>query len=110
MKVTIKDYTPRVISEISQKSCIFLRTFSDDVVKNSTPKTPMRTGRLRMDIIKQVLGMSGKIIWGKNYASRMEENQFQNYTTPGTGRDFAKNAIKESVYQTESIAKKSGLI
>lgn len=110
MKVEIKDYTPQIISEKNQKASIFLRGIADAIVSLSETKTPKKTGRLRMDIIKQVLGLRGKIIWGKNYAVFQETKQFQNYSTPGTGPHFAENAVNDVVSKTESIAKSSGLI
>ena len=63
-----------------------------------------------MDIVKQVLGLKGKIVWGKNYAIYQESKQYRNYTTPGTGPHFAENSVKEVVRNSESIAKKVGLI
>lgn len=94
----------------NQKASIFLRTIAETIVRASTPKTPMKTGRLRMDVVKQVLGLRGKIIWGKNYAIYQEEKQFKNYTTPGTGPHFAENAVKEVISDTATVARQSGLV
>ena len=110
MKVIVKNNMPKIQNDKKLKSSIFLRALTDEVVTTSTPKTPMRTGRLRMDVVKQVLGLKGKIVWGKNYAIYQESKQYRNYTTPGTGPHFAENSVKEVVRNSESIAKKVGLI
>ena len=110
MKVTIIDNTPQIGEMLKQKASIFLRVTADAIVNLSTPNTPKKTGRLRMDIVKSVLGLNGKVVWGKNYAAKMEEVQFKNYTTSGTGPDFAKNAVNEVAGKTSGIAKVSGLI
>lgn len=109
MSVRIIDKTPEVDFQAQQKCNIFLRTMADHIVSISTPKTPKKTGRLRMDVVKSVLGLKGKIKWGKNYASRQEETQFVNYTTPGTGPHYAKNAVNQAVGDTQLIAKRAGL-
>lgn len=109
MAYKITDNTNNVKNGLRQKSSLFLRTFAEQVVVASTPKTPRKTGRLRADVLKQVLGLSGKIVWGKNYAGRQESTQFRNYTTPGTGPHFAEDAINKMVRETESIARKVGL-
>lgn len=106
----IRDNTDQITNNITQKSNIFLRLMADKIVNISTPKTPKKTGRLRMDINKQVLGLNGKIKWGKGYAKIQEVKQFKNYTTPGTGPHFAENAVNEGVKETSKIAKQAGLI
>lgn len=108
--VRIIDNTGRVNGDIKIKASIFLRNAAEAIVKESTPHTPKKTGRLRMDIIKQVLGLHGRIEWGKNYAVFQEEKQFANYTTPGTGPHFAENAVKKIVSNTAAIARQVGLI
>ena len=110
MSVQIVDNTPAVKSGLQQKASIFLRSMADEMVYISTPKTPKKTGRLRMDILKQVLGLKGKVVWGKNYAAILEEKQFKNYTTAGTNKDFAKNAAAKLPAKTNDVAKKSGLV
>jgi hypothetical protein len=109
MKVIVKDNMPKIVNDKKQKSSIFLRVLADEVVATSTPKTPQRTGQLRADVLKQVLGLTGKIIWGKRYAIFQEGKQYRNYTTAGTGPHFAENAVRDVVKNSESIAKKVGL-
>ena len=108
--VTVKDYTDQIKKDLQQKSNIFLRLATDSVVQISTPKTPKKSGRLRMDIVKQVLGLKGKIIWGKNYGVYQETKQFKHYTTAGTGPHFAENAVNAMIKLTNTIGRKAGLI
>ena len=110
MSFKIMDNTELIIQESTIKASIFLRKMSDEIVNEAKKHTPKKTGRLRIDIIKQVLGLKGKLKWGKSYAVFQETKQFKNYTTPGTGPHFAENAVKNSAKKTGVIAKASGLI
>lgn len=106
----VTDNTNSVYNEISQKASIFLRNMTDEFIRISTPLTPKNTGRLRMDVNKQVLGLKGKIMWGKNYGVYQETKQFKNYTTPGTGPNFAKSGAEGCISKTNEVAQRSGLI
>ena len=106
----IIDNTKTVNNKIMQSASIFLRTMADEVISISTPKTPKKSGRMRMDVNRQVLGLKGKVKWGKNYAKYQETKQFVNYTTPGTGPHFASDSVKLAVRRTANIAKRVGLI
>ncbi len=108
MKVT--DYTGEIKNSVLQRASLFLRLMTNEMTLLSEPKTPKKTGRLRMDVLKQVLGLNGKVVWGKKYAAILEEKQFRNYTTPGTNKDYAKNAAKLLPIKTESVARRAGLI
>ena len=110
MKVIVKDYTVQVTNELAQKASIFLRLAAEDIVKNSTPNTPMKTGQLRRSVLKETLGLKGKVAWQRDYAAKMEEIQFKNYTTPGTGKDYAKNAVHETIEGTKELLTNSGLV
>lgn len=109
MSVTIKDNTRLINRDISLKANLFLRFAADEVIKISKPKTPKKTGELRRSILREVLGLKGKIRWLKNYAVYQERKQFKNYTTAGTGPHFAENAIKKVVKRTRTIARRVGL-
>lgn len=110
MSVKVTDNTPAVKIALQQKASIFLRLMAEKMIDISTPKTPKRTGRLRMDVLKQVLGLKGKVVWAKGYAAILEEKQFKNYTTADTNKDFAKNAAKKLPGLTSEVGKKSGLV
>jgi hypothetical protein len=106
----ITDNTSAVKGGIVQKANIFLRLMTDQMTHLSDPKTPKKTGRLRMDVLKQTLGLKAKVLWGKKYGAYQESKRFKNYTTPGTGPHFAENAAKGLPSLTEKVAKSSGLI
>lgn len=110
MSYSIKDNTQAILGEAKQKANIFLRLATEDIERKSTKNTPKRTSDLRRSILKSVLGLRGRIEWRKVYASKMEEQQFSNYTTPGTGPHFAKNAVQSMVDNTKAIARRAGLI
>lgn len=110
MSVTIQDFTPQIINDMTQKASIFLRQSAEEIVQISTPNTPMKTGQLRRSVLKEVLGLKGKVQWKKDYAAKMETVQFKNYTTPSTGPHFAESAVEQVAKKTGGIAKSSGLI
>lgn len=110
MSVTIQDNTSIVKGTIKQRLNLFLRFFAEDVVNTAEPNTPSDTGRMKKDVLKQVLGLSGKIKWNKNYAVFQETKQYKHYTKAGTGPHFAENAIQSTLRNAQSIAKKVGLI
>ena len=110
----VTDNTNNVINELTQKASIFLRMMADEIVDISTPITPKKSGRLRMDVTKQVLGLKGKIIWGKHYGVYQERGYtsgpVKNYTTAGTKAHFAKSGAEGCIEKTSDVAKRSGLI
>ena len=106
----VTDNTNNLINQLSQKASIFLRFMSDEIIKISTPVTPKKSGRLRMDVVKQVLGLKGKVVWGKKYGVYQESKQFKNYTTAGTGPHFAQKGAEGGIEKTQSVAQRSGLI
>ena len=106
----ITDNTNNVVNQLSQKASIFLRLMSDEIVNISTPITPKKSGRLRMDVVKQVLGLKGKVMWGKKYGVYQETKLFKNYTTPGTSYKFAETGARKSIDSTQKIAQRSGLL
>jgi len=110
VKVTVTDMTKQFESSTDVKANIFLRMFADKVVSTAEPNTPKDTQDLRNRIVKSVLGLKGKIKWNAEYASIQEEKQFSNYTTPGTGPNFAKNAVRDTVKSASKIMKDVGLI
>lgn len=110
MGVQIKDNTPKIKSDMNQRASLFVRFMAEEIVDDSEKHTPKKMGNLRQDILRQVLGLKGKIIWGKGYAAIQETKQFRNYTTPGTGPHFAENAVKGSRGKVSDVARKAGLI
>lgn len=106
MSYKVTSHINQIDNDTNQRMNIFLRLMSDQIVDISTPKTPKRTGRLRADIVKSVLGLKGSVRWGKGYAIFQETKQFRNYTTPGTGPHFAENAVKQAVLLTGNILRR----
>lgn len=109
MSVKVTDHTVSVEQNISQKANVFLRLMAEEIVNISEPKTPKKLGNLRRDVIKSVLALKATIAWRKKYASVQEEKQFRNYTTPGTGPHYARNAVNEAIKRVDSIARRAGL-
>lgn len=110
MSVIVEDRTSLVRGTVKSRVNLFLRFFAEGVVNTAEPNTPTDTGRMKRDVLKQVLGLSGKIKWNKNYAAIQESKQFKHYTKAGTGPHFARNAIQSTLRDAQSIAKKVGLI
>lgn len=118
MQVIVKDNSAKIKRDQAVKANVFLRMVADEVVREATPKTPMSDGyakgNLRRNVLKQVLGLTGQIIWGENYAEYQERGYtsgpVKKYTTPGTGAHFAENAVKKVYGKAQEIAKRSGLI
>lgn len=109
MSAKVKDNTTQLLREIEINASVALRLMCDAVVVDSTPNTPQDKGNLRRDILKQVLGLSGKITWAKNYAVFQESKQYRSYTTSGTGPHFAENAVKKVVKDQDVYFRKAGL-
>lgn len=109
----------------------FVRLYKKNVV-NITPK---RTGALRRSIITQALGNTAQIAWRMPYAKAQEAGghiqrqpvkgvnsrtgqggtimpgyyRYRNYTTPGTGPNFATTAFKATTAQMPEIYRQLGL-
>jgi hypothetical protein len=116
MPVTVKDNSVTFENQATQKSNIFLRMFAEEVDRKSEPKTPNDKGNLGRDVVKSVLGLKGQIKWAKKYAAVQERGgrkdgtyRIRNYTTPGTGPNYAKNAVNDTLKEASSIMRKAGL-
>lgn len=119
MSVKITDNTPKIDLDTKTKINIFLRFFMDEVEKRSDPLTPKREGPLRQSTLKTVTGnqfMSrGTIKWVKEYAAAQEVGTtrgypIRNYTTPGTGKNYALRGVQKATLDVGSIMRKAGLI
>lgn len=117
MSVKVTDNSVNFEQSVTQKGSIFLREFAEEVVNIASPKTPKLDNYLRKDVLKQVLGLKGKIIWQKAYAAVQERGgrkdgtrRIRNYTTPGTGPHYAQNAVNEALSRVSTIARRAGLI
>lgn len=108
--VKITDNTMQIKNATAQKANIFLRLAADDVVNRSERRTPKKTGRLRADTLRQVLGLRGIVEWRKRYAARQEYKQHKNYTTPGTGPHYAEQGVSDMLKNVKTLARKAGLL
>lgn len=111
----IVDNTPRVQLEFNQRIGLFLRQMEDTVHKASRPITPKDKGNLRDDVLKKVNGKKGTIEWRKVYAAVQERgmiggSKIRNYTTPGTGANYAEKGVKTGIRKTSEVAKKVRLM
>lgn len=107
------DSTEKNIALMKQKSSLAIRFMLDGIHRESRPKTPMKTGQLRGDVNKSVQGQTGAIKWGKKYAWYQERGytsgKVRRYTTPGTGKSFAQNAVKKVTKEGRQYFRKAGL-
>ena len=74
----------------------------------------MLSSQLRRNVTKTVVPgtYTGTIIWRQPYSSYQERGSradgshvVRNYTTPGTGKDFAKNSVKETLSHVRDFYK-----
>lgn len=134
MSYTIRDNTDLILSDRSNKVGLAIRFALDGIHRESTPNTPKKTGQLRSDIHKSVLGKKGSIRWGKRYAAAQDIGHmtvkktrvfqssdgrwvtlkpgryyFKKYTTPGTGKNFAENAARKEGGNPRKYFRMAGL-
>jgi hypothetical protein len=110
MSVRIVDNTAKIVLATQRQASLAVRFMLDDVHSLSEPKTPKDTGQLRRNVRKSVIGLTGKIIWGAQYASILENKQFSNYTTAGTGPNYARNAVTSVSKSPANAMRKARLI
>jgi phage gpG-like protein len=89
--------------------------------KNVVDLTPKKTGALRRSIITQSMGTRAQIGWRSAYAGAQEQGyhtsrsgkkavyQLPNYTTPGTGPHFARDAFRATSRQMPAVLRELGL-
>lgn len=118
MAYKINDNTLHILAREGDNVGLALRLMAEAVVNESTPNTPLKTGPLRANVRKRVLGKTATIKWGQEYAAAQEVGhhtvhttrvvnidgryvtltpgvyKYRNYTTPGTGPHFAERAVK----------------
>lgn len=110
MSFKIKDNTAKVTLDIQRNASLAIRFMLDDIQSLAEPKTPKDKGNLRDNVLKTVSGLKGSIKWGQKYASIQETKKFINYTTAGTGRYYAKNAVTKMIKSPQNAMKKARLI
>lgn len=107
------DNTERIILETRNKESLAIRFMLDAIHRQSRPKTPKKTGQLRGDVNKRVIGTKGSIKWGKKYAWYQERGYtsgpVRRYTTKGTGKAFAQNAVRSVARNGRTYFRQAGL-
>lgn len=107
MSVKITDNTIKIKNATAKQANVFLRLVTEEIQKISEPKTPKKTGMLRKNVIKSVLGLKASIKWRQKYSAKQESIQHKVYTTPGTGPHYAENAVRRVVSETPKIVKRA---
>ena len=110
MSVKIEDNTTKIILSTSRQANLAIRYMLDDIHSISNPLTPRQFGGLRRNVLKSVIGLKGKITWGQKYASIQETKQFQNYSTSGTGPQYAETGARAVAKSPRNAMKKARLI
>jgi hypothetical protein len=103
MSVKVIDNTPKILAQVRINGSLAVNRALTDVLRESRPKTPKAdTNFLRNNTLKQVTGLRGVLKWLTVYAQYQERGsradgtrRVKNYTTGGTGKSFAENAIKK---------------
>lgn len=114
MPVTIQHNEEYIRQLTTQRISLANRLIIEDIHRTSLHNTPMLSSQLRRNVTKTVVPetYTGTIIWRQCYAAYQEMGMradgthvVKNYTTPGTGKDFAKNAVKKTLKQVEKFYK-----
>ena len=114
MPVTIQHNEEYIRQLTTQRISLANRLIIEDIHRTSLHNTPMISSQLRRNVTKTVVPetYTGTIIWKVPYASYQERGSradgsyvVKNYTTPGTGKDFAKNAVKKTLSDVNKFYK-----
>lgn len=85
-----------------------IRLALEDIRRTAEPLTPRRTGELRSSaIIRQ---SEGVVQWTADHAEILENKEFSNYTTPGTGAHFAERAVRQVEQRFDQHLRAAGVI
>ena len=99
--VKFTDNTADVKREYERKIINGVNRMATEIMSSSLARTPMKTGALRRNRSKSVDGMQATVTWQQPYAAVQEAGHrrgarpFRKYTTPGTGKDFVRNALSK---------------
>lgn len=101
MPVYMKTHFRRVNDQLNTEISIANRLIIEDIHRQANKITPLAlTAQLRGNVKKIVQDRDGIIEWRVPYASYQERGMrydgshvVRNYTTPGTGKEFAKKSV-----------------
>ena len=112
MTVKLKDNKEEVLFRMQSRIKMVNRDLLTDIRRNANPNTPLKDDFLRRNVLQTVSGKKGIIVWREPYAQYQERGEradgtrvIKHYTTPGTGKDFAKNAVKKVITSKNIVAK-----
>lgn len=108
-KVVVNLNSNYVFDKLDQKVTVANRLILDAIQKESRKRTPLaETGQLRGQVSKKVITNHAIITWQVPYASYQERGMrydgshvIKHWTTPGTGPDFAKEAVAKVLDRAE---------
>ena len=107
-KYTYSSNVRYVVSKTELGMEMAIRLALEDIRRTAEPMTPMKTGELRSSaIIRQ---NEGVVNWTADHAEILEQKQFQNYTTPGTGPHFAEKAVRQVNERFDQHLRAAGVI
>ena len=107
----VKNINAQVIGDsIDNHFGVALVQIAEAVIRTAEPNTPKKTGALRDSAHPTRAGQRQvSVEWSEPYAGDQEEGiasdgtPIHRYTTPGTGKDFAKNAINKVARGDEAM-------
>ena len=118
MSVEIEDNTYQIENDVENAVALTLRLAIEDIHRRSNNITPLKNNALRTSVLKTMPTKTrGVIEWRVPYAAYQERGMradgthvVQNYTTPGTGKEYAKRSVEATMKNFQEIAKQGGLI
>lgn len=119
MSVDYQDYTFTVKGHIKNSAALSIRLMLEDIHRNSNNITPMAdTKYLRTGVRKRLVDPNeGFIEWMAPYAAYQERGKrldgthvVRHYTTPGTGKEFAKKSVEKTMTNARRFLSMGGLI
>lgn len=108
MAVRIQSNTRQIIVETELGMEFAIRLALEDIRRTAAPITPMKTGELRSSAV--VRANEGVVNWTADHSEILENKQFQNYTTPGTGPHFAERAVRQVEQRFDQHLRTAGVI
>lgn len=111
MSVKITDNTGKVLLNITNGGSTAIRMMAQDVVKTARPKTPYKSGDLSRSPVVRTQTLGATLTWDKDYAAAQEVGRtrgrpIRKYSTAGTGKWFARNAIRSVTEKSDNYFKR----
>lgn len=119
MGVDYTSYTTTIQGRMKNNTSLAIRLMLEDIHRNANNITPMAdTKYLRTGIRKRLVSNNeGFIEWMAPYAAYQERGKrldgshvVRHYTTPGTGKEFAKQSVKKTMSNARKFLEMGGVI